>query len=110
MMSRIPTDAIRACVEHTGWTEQEVRNVLGNVIAETPDALLEALPEVIAWAKRIEDSAALVSIMKELPRGVLEITWNGTEPAIRIRPSCDVRQVPEGWEIVLPDEKRHAST
>jgi hypothetical protein len=101
-MSNVLNDALRACAEHTGWTEQEVRNFLGSVIAETPDALLDALPEVIAWAARIESAAAMIAVARKMPRGVLEIRWTGNEAEVRIRPSCDVREVPEGWEIQLP--------
>lgn len=102
-MSRTAIEtAIRACAEHTGWNVDEVRNFLCAVVAESRDALIDALPEVIAWAKRIEDDAAMVAIAKQMPRGVLEIRWRGDSAAFRIRPSCDVRRVPEGFEILLP--------
>jgi hypothetical protein len=96
--------AIRGCAEHTGWSEDEVRNVLCAVVAESPDALLDALPEVIAWAKRVEDDAALIAIAKQMPQGVLELRWMGSRVGVRIRPSCNVREVPEGFEILLPGE------
>lgn len=103
MSSNPMAEAIRACVEHTGWTEREVRNVLGSVVAKTPDDLLDALPEVIAWAAKVEAAAATISLAKELPRGILELRWTGQEVVCRIRPSCNVRETLEGWEIDLPD-------
>lgn len=107
-MPGILNEALRACVEHTGWTEQEVRNVLSAVVAETPDQLLDALSEVIEWAAKIEAAAAMISVAKKLPHGVLEIRWTGQEAEFRIRPSCDVRKTPEGWEIDLPKDTDHA--
>lgn len=109
-MTAMLKDAIRACMAHTGWTDQEVRNVLGAVVAETQDQLLDALPEVIHWAAKVEAAAEMIGLAKTLPHGVLELRWTGQEAEVRIRPSCEVRETPDGWEIDMPEVLNHAGT
>jgi len=102
--TNILTQAINACMELTGWTEQEVRNVLCAVITSSPEELLEQLPAVIEWCAAIEQQASMIAICKQMPRGVMQIMWDGKELAFRISPQCEVRQTPDGYTIDLPQE------
>ncbi len=95
-------EAIEAVREATGWTEDEVRSVIGAVTADHPDQLMGDIGEVLEWCRDIETKAAMVGLWKMLPAGVMEIRWRNGEPACRIRPSCEVEKTAEGYAISLP--------
>ncbi len=95
-------EILQAVTRETGWTEEEARLFIGCIRMPTPDALLEALPEAIAWAARIETAAAMITLMKTLPRGVLDASWNGTEVALRIDPRAQVAEAQPGEITITP--------
>ena len=99
--------AIGTAMEVTGWTRQEVVNVISAVRGETPDALLEAIGEVLEWCSKAETSSAMVSVWKTLPPGVMEIRWMDGEPACRFRPELKITETQDGWSIDLPTENAH---
>ena len=96
-------EAIRGA---TGWSDGEVRSVIGAVTADDPDRLMDDIGEVLEWCVNVERMADLVGLWKTLPPGIMEIRWTGTEPACRIRPSCEVTETPEGYSVSFPDEDR----
>lgn len=86
-------------MEHTGWSEQEVRNVLRSVTAKNPDELGEMVPKVIEWCHRIEINAAVVDLLKTLPDGTIRITFIDGEPSIQLAPDCTIMKRDGGYVI-----------
>lgn len=93
---------LEAVTRETGWTEEEARLFIGCIRMPTPEALIEALPEAIAWAARIETAAAMINLMKTLPRGVLDASWTGSEVALRIDPGAKVAEPQPGHIEITP--------
>lgn len=91
-------ELIDAAIGVTGWSEDEVRAFLRCIRADTPDGLLSDTASAVEWAARVEAQAAVVELMKCLPKGTLQAKWTGTEIALRIDPKVDVH-------VVEPDEE-----
>lgn len=101
-MSHPLDEMIATVTRETGWTDEEARLFVSAIKADTPDALMDAVPEAIGWAMRIETAASVVSLMKTLPRGVLDARWTGKEIALRIHPDAQVDKATEGEITITP--------
>lgn len=95
-MSDKAAEIVAAVCADTGWTEEEAWNVLRCIRADSPDALMEHAPIIIDWCQRAETRASIVSLMKTLPPGVLEVQWQGDDIAMRLSPNIDVQMLPDG--------------
>jgi len=81
---------IEEVAEMMNWSQQETRNFLSCFVSDSPDGLEADLIAACEWAKKAETMAALVSTMKQSPRGLLEARWlrDSEEVALRINPEC----------------------
>jgi hypothetical protein len=79
---------IEEVAEMMNWSQQETRNFLSCFVSDSPDGLEADLIAACEWAKKAETMAALVSTMKQSPRGLLEARWlrDSEEVALRINP------------------------
>jgi hypothetical protein len=95
-MSDFITTLLTEAQKITGWTEGEVRAFVQCIRADTPDALADAIPSALAWARGIETSESMISLMKTLPVGALHARWNGQEIELRINPDASVSHDADG--------------
>jgi len=79
---------IEEVAEMMNWSQQETRNFLSCFVSDSPDGLEADLIAACEWAKKAETMAALVSTMKQSPRGLLEARWlrDSEDVALRINP------------------------
>ena len=84
---------IEAAREATGWSEPEVRAFIRCIRGKTPDDLIDAIQEGIAWARRVEIQKAAIELMQTMPDGALEAEWTGTEMALRINPDVTIDEI-----------------
>lgn len=98
-------DAMRIAQELTGWTREELVNVMSNVIAETPDKLMDDIGEILDWCRQVEEKAAIVDLMKRLPAGVLHIGWQDGEPTMGFRPGLDIQVSEDGSQFRIEGVK-----
>ncbi len=89
-------DILTAVMAETNWTREETRNVLKCIRAESADALLENVPDIIGWAMRVEIKHAILHLIKTLPPGVLECQWINGDIELRISPDAEVNTLPGG--------------
>jgi len=94
-------DAMRIAKELTGWTREE----LVNVIAETPDKLMDDIGEILDWCRQIEEKAAIVDMMKRLPAGVLHIGWHDGAPTMGFRPGLGIQVSEDGSQFHIEGVK-----
>ena len=95
-MSKVGDELLAAVAAETGWTTEETWNFLSCMRGDTPEALLDACAAVTAWAMRIETKAALVSVMKTLPRGAIQAEWTGDDIAVRLNPESTITTGADG--------------
>lgn len=104
---RMKRQLIEAAREATGWSEPEVRAFIRCIRGKTPDALINAVQEGIAWARRIEMQKAVIELMQTMPDGALEAEWTGTEMALRINPEATINEITVGHiAMTLPKRTR----
>jgi hypothetical protein len=95
-VSKVGDELLAAVAAETGWTTEETRNFLSCMRGDTPEALLDACAAATAWAMRIETKAALVSVMKRLPRGAIQAEWTGDDIAVRLNPESTITTGADG--------------
>lgn len=98
-------DAMQVAQEMTGWTREELVNVMSNVIAETPDELMDNIGEILEWCRIVEEKAAMVDLMKRLPVGVLHIRWQDGAPTMTFRPGLDIQVSEDGSNFYIEGVK-----
>ncbi len=79
---------IEEVAEMLEWSQEETRNFLSCFVSESPEGLRTDLIAACEWAKNAETMAAMISTMKQSPRGLLEARWlrDAEEVALRINP------------------------
>ena len=92
-----PTNHIESLVqqlsETMGWAEEETRNFMRAMRAPSADLLMEHLEKAFEYAKRVETTHAMITLMKTLPPGTIEAEWKGSKLAMRINPEAKVNTV-----------------
>lgn len=97
-------DAIKTAQKLLGWERDAVINVMGNVIAESPEKLMDDIGSILEWCRVVEQKYAMVDVMKMLPKGVLEIKWVDGEVSMGFRPGLDVRIEDGGCQFDIPEK------
>lgn len=72
-----------------GWTYEEAGNFMGHFVADNEDQLMADLEEACQWARDVEQEAALVSTMKQMPARSMKAKWNGGDMTLAINGSGD---------------------
>lgn len=81
---------IEEVAEMLEWSQEETRNFLSCFVSDSPDGLEADLIAACEWAKKAETMAALVSTMKQSPRGLLEAKWLRDAEEVALRVSADI--------------------
>lgn len=94
-------EVLGAVQQTTGWSAEEARRFLLCIRGDTPEALVAACCDSVAWASRVETQAAMINLMKTLPEGFLDAEWKDGELGLRISPDANVEELPDGTINIL---------
>ena len=96
-------ELIRTAMSLTGWDEEDTRNFLSCLVADTPDALMEEASDALEFARRIEMQAAAIDIMKQVGGRALsaQMTPTRDDIALRFRPDISIELTETADETMM---------